>query len=321
VLKEYVKGDHVTVVRNPTYWGTPPFYDEVQFLITPSDATRESLLLAGQVDIAVNPPLSDLPSLSNNSDVKVITAPDDRVLFIGINTTTKYLDDPKVRQALNYAIDKDAIIKNVLMGYAQPVDSPMPSDFFGYCKGSPAYTYNPTLAKQLLQEAGVPNNWKLRFVSPTGRYPDDYQVSQAIAGYLQAVGIDAQLKTTDWGTYMSWITGVKPANSTTDLYFLGWSGGYEHGSVTMSMFQTGTFFNGGFYSNPKLDALISAADAEQDPTKSADLYCQANQLVWSDAPWIFLYHGLYPVIQSTKIQGLIVLPSEKFDTSGVTPVQ
>lgn len=320
-LKDYVKGDHVTVVRNPNYWGKPPYYDEVEFFITPTAATRESLLLSGQVDISLDPPLADLASLANNPDVKIDQAVSDRVLFVGLNTTTKYLDNPKVRQALNYAIDKEAIVKNILMGYGKPVDSPMPSDFFGYCAGTPQYTYNPTLAKQMLQEAGVPANWQLRFASPTGRYPEDYQVSQAIAGYLKDVGVDAQLKTTDWGSYMSWLTGHKPADAVTDMYFLGWSGGYPHGSVTMSMFQTGTFFNDGFYSNPKLDALISSADAQPDLKQSADMYCQANQIVWADAPWIFLYQGYYPILQSSKIQGLVVLPSEKFDTSNVTPVQ
>lgn len=321
VLKEFVKGDHITVARNPYYWGKAPYYDQVEFFITPSAATRESLLLAGQVDIALDPPIADLASLANNSDVKIDQALSDRVLFVGLNTTTKYLDNPKVRQALNYAIDKDAIVKNVLMGYGKPVDSPMPSDFFGYCPCTPQYSYNPTLAKQLLKEAGVPDHWTLRFAAPTGRYPEDYQVAQAIAGYLKDVGIDAQLQTTDWGSYMSWITGHKPADAVTDMYFLGWSGGYPHGSVTMSMFQTGTFFNGGFYSNPKLDNLISNADGEPDLKKSADMYCQANQIVWADAPWIFLYQGYYPILQSAKIQGLVVLPSEKFDTSNVTPVR
>lgn len=321
LLKEYVKDDHVTVSRNPDYWGEKPYYDEVEFLIVPEAATRESLLLSGEVDIALAPPLTDLTSLGSNPDIKVINSVSNRVIFIGINTKTKYLDDPRVRQALNYAIDKEAIVKNILLGYAKTVVSPMPSGFFGFCETKPQYSYDPEKAKALLKEAGVPDKLEVRFVSSTGRYLQDFQVSEAVAGYLKAVGIETKVQTTDWGTYLSWITGKKPEEAVTDLYFLGWAGGYPHGSHTMSMFQTGAFFNGGFYSNPKLDELIKQADAEMDLTKAAEIYCQANQTVWEDAPWIFLYQQPYPVITSSKIEGVVVLPSEKFETFLAKPVK
>jgi len=321
VLKEYVKDDHVTVTRNPAYWGEKPYYDEVEFVIVPEAATRESLLLSGEVDVALAPPITDLAGLQNNPDVKVINASSSRVIFLGINTTTKYLDDPRVRQALNYAVDKEAIVKSVLLGYGDPLVSPMPKSFFGFCETTPSYKYDPEKAKALLKEAGVPEGLKLRFIAPTGRYLQDFQVSEAISGYLKAVGIDAVPETADWATYISMITGHKPADAVTDIYFLGWSGGYPHGSHTMSMFQTGAFFNGGFYSNPDLDTLIADADAAMDLTKAAELYCQANQTVWEDAPWVFLYQQPYPVLVSSKVDGVVVLASEKFETFKAKPVE
>lgn len=321
VLKEYVKDDHVTVTRNPNYWGEPPYYDEFEFYIVPEAATRESLLLSGEVDLAVAPPITDLPALETNPDVVVMKGISNRVIFLGINTTHEYLKDPKVRQALNYAIDKEAIVKNVLLGNAEAVVSPMPKGFFGFCETQPVYTYDPEKAKAMLEEAGVPEGLELRFYSSTGRYLQDFQVSEAVAGYLGKVGIQANVQTTDWGSYMSLLTGKQPEEVATDLYFLGWAGGYPHGSHTMTMFQTGTFFNAGFYSNPEVDELVQLADSTADMDQSAEYYCQANQTVWEEAPWIFLYQQGYPVIHSAGVTGIIVLPSEKFDLFSARPAQ
>lgn len=320
IFKEYKTDDYVAVQRNPNYWGEAPYYDEVIFRIVPEAATRESLLLAGDVDIAVLPPITDLPALDANSDVTVIRGSSARIIFIGLNLESEYLSDVRVRQALNYAVDKEAIVKNVLLGNAVAVTSPMPQSFFGYCETTPAYSYDPEKAKALLAEAGVPEGTEFRFISSNGRYAQDIQVAQAVSGYLAEVGITAVPETMDWGTYMDNVL-VEPAEANRDMYLLGWAGGYPHGSHTMTLVQTGAFFNRGYYNNPELDELIQLADQAPTPEQSLDYYCQANQIVWDDAPWIFLYQQGYPVIHSSKIADVIVLPSEKFDTSMAHPAE
>ena len=319
VLKDYKVDDTVVVERNPDYWGEPPYYDEVMFRIVPEAATRESLLLSGDVDMAVLPPLTDLPALDVNSNVKVIRGDSARIIFIGLNMQSPYLEDQKVRQALNYAVDKQAIVDNILLGNAVPVLSPMPQSFFGFCETTPSYAYDPEKAKALLAEAGVPEGLELQFISPNGRYAQDIQVAQAISGYLEEVGIKAVPQTSDWGTYMDQVL-VPPEESKRDMYLLGWAGGYPHGSHTMSLLQTGAFFNRGYYSSAEIDELIQLADEATTAEQSQDYYCQANQIIWEDAPWIFLYQQGYPVIHSANVTGIIVLPSEKFDTFGAMPV-
>jgi ABC-type transport system substrate-binding protein len=319
-LKEYLVDDQVTVERNPNYWGDAPYYDEVVFRIVPEAATRESLLLSGQVDMAVLPPLTDLAALEANPDAEVIMGDSARIIFIALNTTTPYLDDPRVRQALNYAVDVEAIVNAVLLGNGVPVVSPMPASFFGFCETEPYYEYNPEKAKELLADAGVPEDFELRAIAPTGRYAQDFQVAEAVSGFLADVGITAAPQTSDWGTYMDWVL-VGPDEATRDMYLLGWAGGYPHGSHTMTLVQADAFFNRGYYNNPELNELIQAADAAPTAAESADLYCQANQIIWDDAPWIFLYQQGYPVIHSPGVDGIIVLPSEKFDAFGAHPVE
>ena len=220
IFKERVKGERIVVTKNENYWGEEPYYDEVVFRIVPEAATRESLLLAGQVDLIILPPISDLPALQQNPDVEVLLAPSIRTIFIAINTTDEVLSDVRVRQALNYAVDKQAIIDSVLFGAGQALDAPMSPSLYGYCPQTP-YEYNPEKARELLAEAGA-ESIELGFISPTGRYVQDFQASQAIAGYLSEVGIKSTVETMDWPSYVAAI--LTPAEENTlDLHLLGWA--------------------------------------------------------------------------------------------------
>ncbi len=323
IFKEFVPGDHVTVVKNPDYWGEKPYYDEVYFQIVPDPATRESLVLSGDVDLTINPPISDIPALQANPDVKVQLDQGNRFIYFGLNQSNEYLQKKEVRQALNYAVDKEAIVEKVMLGAAVPLVSPMPEMFFGWCETG-FYEYNPEKAKELLAEAGVPEDWgsTIRFLVPSGRYLNDYQVGEAVAGYLADVGINVNVETMDWPTYIA--TSLNSPDTKLedrpDMYMMGWGGGYFHGSHTMIMYETGSYFNGHGYSNPELDALSAQAAAAPDPAVSADLYCQANQLIWEDAPVIFLHNQSFIVLHSAKITNVFGHPSEKFQAIYARPV-
>ena len=155
MFKEFAPGDHVTVVKNPDYWGEMPYYDEVYFQIVPDPATRESLVLSGDVDLTINPPISDIPALQANPDVEVLLDQGNRFIYFGLNQSNEFLQKKEVRQALNYAIDKKAIVEKVMLGAAVPLVSPMPEMFFGWCDTG-YYEYNPEKAKQMLAEPAYP---------------------------------------------------------------------------------------------------------------------------------------------------------------------
>jgi peptide/nickel transport system substrate-binding protein len=323
MFKEFAPGDHVTVVKNPDYWGEMPYYDEVYFQIVPDPATRESLVLSGDVDLTLNPPISDIPALQANPDVEVLLDQGNRFIYFGLNQSNEFLQKKEVRQALNYAIDKKAIVEKVMLGAAVPLVSPMPEMFFGWCDTG-FYEYNPEKAKQMLADAGVPEDWgkSLRFLAPSGRYLNDYQVGEAVAGYLADVGINVTVETMDWPTYVATTLNGPDTKleDRPDMYLMGWGGGYFHGSHTMIMYETDSYFNGFGYANPELDALSASASAAPDEAQSADLYCQANQLIWEDAPVIFLHNQSFIVIHSAKITNVFGHPSEKFQAIYARPV-
>ncbi len=314
VFEERVKGERIVVTRNEDYWGEQPYYDEVVFRIVPEAATRESLLLAGQVDLIILPPVSDVPALQQNPDVEVLLAPSDRTIFIALNNNDEVLSDPRVRQALNYAVNKQDIIDSVLFGAAEPIDAPMAPSLFGYCPQEP-YEYNPEKAKELLAEAGVEEGQQFNFIAPTGRYVQDFQAAQAIAGYLSEVGIEATLQTMDWPSYVGAIL-KPPEENELDLHFLGWAPSYLDSAQQMVQFHSSQAPPNGletsFYHNPEVDELISAARQETDPETRKELYCQASEIIWEEAPWIFLWIQRFPIIYRSDIANVDYHPTEKF---------
>ncbi|MFQ6015776.1 MAG: ABC transporter substrate-binding protein [Anaerolineae bacterium] len=322
VFEERVKGEHITVTKYEDYWGKKPYYDIVTFRIVPEAATRESLLLAGQVDLIILPPAADIPALQKNADVEVLLAPSDRTIFIAINNLDPVLSDPKVRQALNYAVNKEEIIQSVLFGAADAMDAPMASSLFGYCKTGP-YEHDPEKAKTLLTEAGI-EELELRFIAPTGRYVQDFQAAQAIAGFLREAGIKTEVATMDWPSYVATIV-APPEENTTQLHYLGWAPAYLDASMQMLQFLSTYAPPGGlatsFYKNPEVDDLITAAEREVDTAKRQDLYCEASKKVWEDAPWIFLWTQRFPIIYSAKVKNVSYLPNEKFYALYAEPVE
>lgn len=322
VFKERKKGESITVTLNKTYWGKKPYYDTVVFRIVPEAATRESLMLAGQVDLIILPPVADLPALQKNPAVKVLLAPSDRTIFIAVNTVK--FRDARFRQALNYAVDKQAIIKSVLFGSGDAMDAPMAPSLFGYCRQTP-YAFNPAKARELLAAAGVKPGTKISFIHPTGRYVQDKEASQAIAGYLREVGLDPQLQTMDWPTYIKTITTPIDKGNVTELHYLGWAPAFLDAAQQMLQFLSSyappAGLESSFYKDARVDEWITAAERELNVDKRQELYCNAARKVWSDAPWIFLWVQRFPIVYSAKVTGVGSLPNEKFYALYARPVR
>lgn len=320
-LGERKRGESITLNQFPKYWGLKPHYDTVVVRIVPEAATRESLILAGQVDLVILPPIADIPALQKNGNVKVLLAPSDRTIFIAINTNR--IKDRRVRQAINHAVDKAAIVKNVLFDAADVMNAPMAPSLFGYCKVG-EYSFDPQRAKQLLREAGVPSGTQIQLLHPTGRYVQDRESAQAVAGYLREVGLDAQLSTTDWPTYIKTIM-TPPETNTTALHMLGWAPAFLDASQQMAQFISSQHppkaLATSFYSSPEVDRLAAAAEQETDAKKREDLYCQLSKQIWEDAPWIFLWVQRFPIVHSAKVTNVESLPNEKFQALYARPAQ
>jgi ABC-type transport system substrate-binding protein len=315
-FKERRPGESVTLERFEGYWGKKPHYQAVQFRIVPEHATRESLLLANQVDMIILPPTSDLPALQRNKDVNVLLAESNRTIFVAMDLTLPGgtpLASKEVRQALNYAVDKEGIIKSVLFGAAKAMDAPMAPSLFGYAKTGP-YPYDPDRAKRLLQETGQ-TNLSLKFIYPSGRYVQDAQAAQAIMGNLRDVGISTEPATSDWPSYLAQIN-VAQDKGTAHMHLLGWAPGFLDAYQQMVQFTKTAWPPSGLatshYTNPRVEELLDRAATEPDQDRRKELYGEAQQIVWDDAPWIFLWVQSFPIVHSAKVKNITSLLIEKF---------
>jgi len=325
VLEDRVKGDHVTLKRNEDYWGRRPTYARQVFRIVPDAATREALVRSGQADVVLLPPISDLPSLQKDSTVRVVLATGDRSIFFAINTVDKQqplLQNPQVRQALNYAVNREAIVKSTLFGAAAPATAPMAPLVFGYCQVPNPYRYDPDLARSMLQKANAAG-LTVSIIAPTGRYIQDFQAAQNVANDLRAVGVNVQgPRTMDWPAYVGTIN-VPPARSTTNLHMLGWAPLYLDGSVGMLQFDPGQIPPRGlataYYDNTFVTSTLTKALVEHNRDARAQQYCDAQKQVWNDAPWIFLWVQKFPIVHSAQVTGIGFVPTESFYTVYAQP--
>jgi ABC-type transport system substrate-binding protein len=312
--KSRVKGSELVLARNESYWGRKPYYATAQFKIVPEAATRESLLLANQAEIIISPPMSDIPKLQSNSQVKVLLAPSNRTIFMALDVSRNTpVKEKKFRQALNYAVDKEGIIKTILYGAGDVMDAPLSNMLYGYTKVG-AYAYDPAKAKQMIAEGGWAGT-KLKMLYSTGRYVGDSAFAQAIIGNLKDVGIECEGATMDWPTYQA--TAITtPEKASSDMHVLGWAPGFLDAYQAMVQFQKAAWPPNGLasshYTNPEVEDLLEKAAKNTNEQERAQQYAAANKIIMDDAPWIFLWVQKFPIVYSAKIKGVGSIPNEKF---------
>ena len=207
-------------------------------------------------------PPEEVPRLMREGRVRTYAEQSNRALWVKFNVTKKPFDDIRVRQALNYAVDKESIVKNIYQGLAAVIPTLVGPLNNGYApvKG---YPYDPAKAKKLLAEAGYPNGFKTNLWTPKGRYLKDFELAQAVQQQLQAVGVEASLETGDWGSYLAALR-KPPAENKADMHLLGWSPSTAEArwgiypiSACDQFYPRGS--NLGFYCNKDLDDLITKA--------------------------------------------------------------
>jgi peptide/nickel transport system substrate-binding protein len=322
MLKEWVKGDRIVLVRNETYYGKKPTVEKLTFKIVPEPATREAMLKAGQIDICYKPSPSNVAALKADPNITVDMPLDTRTIFMGLNCQKGATKNKLVRQAFNYAVDKKAIVKKVLFDTALPMDGPCSPMLFGYHKMANQYEYNPEKAKELLKKANFDFSQTLNMRTPQGRYNFDKQVSEAVQAYLQAIGVKVELRTYDWPTYVAGL--LKPLDQTElEIFLLGWGPMIMDADTALyGQFHTSVSPPKGlgpaFYSVPEFDKAIEATRMEQDSKKRLELFKKAAEIVWDDCPWIWLHVEKFVMAYKSNLKGLVVTGTEKFFPTYVT---
>ena len=306
------RGESISLTVNEDYWGDVPEIPNVNFRFIPESSALIVALETGEIDAMMRVPPTEVPRLQGDPEIEVVEESSVRTVYIGFNNLKEPFTDVRVRRALNYAVDKEAIVNGLFEGFTV-ADAPIVPAVFGHESVGP-YEYDPDRARELLAEAGFPNGFEMTIHHPTGRYPLDSTVAEVIQDQLSEVGIDVTLETREWSSYLSF-TAQSPDEAEYDAFMLGW------GTVTLDA-DYGLYAllhsrqwnpngnNRGFYRNEEVDALLDEARVTTDQEAREELYAEAIEQIWDDAPWIFLYNQGQVNANRTYVEGLIHHPLE-----------
>ena len=308
--------DTLKLKKNEHYWkpGLPKL-DSITYRGVPENGARIAMLQAGEAQFIFPVPPEMIKLLDKSPTITVFNEPSILIRYVALNNMRKPFDDPRVRLALNYAIDKQAFSKVVFSGYSDPMDSPMPP-LLGWYQKQGSYPYDPAKAKALLAEAGYPNGFESTI---TGGVPTLAQRGmQFVQQQLAAVGVTLKIEPLEAGVLTAKMFNVqKPEDATIVMLYGGWSSSTGDADWGMRpMLYTKSFppvlSNLAWYSSPATDAAIEEGLATVDPAKRASAYAKAQALVWKDVPWIFLGVDHNLAAYSKSLHGAFIRPDQQF---------
>jgi len=302
----WVEGQQVTLRANPNYWGGAPKVEQVVFRAISEPTARLAELQAGSIDIAVLLAADDLAAVQNDARLKaVIPETELNVGYLAMHQGNPPLDNLLVRQAIAHAIDREAIIDAFYAGLGVPAAAHMPPSFFGQGETWP-YDYDPERAKELLAEAGFPNGFTTElWYMPVSRpyYPAPQPIAETFASYLADVGIEAQLLTEDWTTYLSdYRTGKFP------MYMLGWNADYADPDNFLTTFFGPSAINDLGWDAPEVVKALNDARQTGDQAERARLYAFVIDANVAAAASIPMAHNRNLNATRANIDGWVMSP-------------
>lgn len=304
VFKEWKPNETITLEKNPDYWDEgKPELNTVIFQVIPDNAARLTALKTGEIDLmdGLNP--SDIEGIEASEDLQIILRPPMNVGYLGFNVETAPFDDPKVRQALNHAVDKQSIIDSFYAGNADPAVNPMPDVIPGYNDEIEPYAHDPEKAKELLAEAGYEDGFDMTLwamPNPRPYMPEPQKIAEAIQAQFANVGVNAEVKTMEWATYLD-----KAAKGELEAFMLGWTG--DNGDADNFLYalldkESIGSNNYSYYANDKLHDILIEAQSEPDQDKRSELYKEAQVIIHEDAPWIPLVYAKPALAASASLK-------------------
>ena len=305
------RGQRVVLEKNPAYWKYPVKVERVIYRPIVEDQARLTELLTGGLDLIVGVPADNVGQLEKNPKITLLKQVGAHVWYLGMNNQKKPFDDKRVRQALNYAVNKDAIVNDVLKGTGAASKGPVLPGTWGADGALKAYPYDPERAKKLLAEAGYPNGFTTTLWVPESGSGMQAPVamSTVMQSNLKAVGVNVSLQTMEWGAYLA-----KLRTKEQELFALSWMAGTEDPDMVMypllhSSQWTPVGPNRALYKNTRFDALLQQARLTTDQAKRAHLYKEAQRILIDDAPWVFVDHEIQIAALTKRVQGFKLHPS------------
>ena len=317
---EWRSNEAVVVERNDGYWGEAAGTQAVVFRPITDANTRVAEMLAGGIDLMVEVPPTSLGQFSGDG-FSIAEQAGPHVWFLILNAKEGPFADKRVRQAANYAINKEAIVNDVLEGTATVAAGPTPPAFaWAYDESLDPYPYDPEKAKALIADAGA-SGAELKFYVTEGGSGmlDPVPMGTAIQADLEAVGFDVKIETYEWNTFLG---EVNPGlEGKADMAEMAWMTNdpdtLPYLALRSEAWPDKGGFNSGYYANPEVDKLLEAARTATDQNERAKLYREMQTIVQEDAPWVFVANWKQNAVTNDRVKNFGLEPSFLLHLQGV----
>lgn len=314
----------IVLTKNPDYWNAETIHlDRLEFWPVRENTTRLILLEQGVVDMA-DISFAQVSVARQVSDITIQSTPQLSIRYIGLNNQKPPFNDRRVRQAANYAVNKEEMIRYMLFGVGEPAVGPLPSVMEDFNPAIRRYEYDPEKARALLREAG--HTGPIRVTLWTQEAGIYRSASDAVVEYLRQVGIEVDVKILDgavyWDKFDEYLkrdgTSFPTKEGVYDLYVGGWSGGEAAQDYLDPLFRSRSYNNAAFFNNPEVDRLL--LEARRNPRKEdrTAAFRRLQELIVEEAPWIFAFHGQSNVGMRKRVKGFRINPSQRLFFEGVT---
>ncbi|MDF1485502.1 glutathione ABC transporter substrate-binding protein GsiB [Ramlibacter sp. H39-3-26] len=315
---EWKATDYLKVARFDGYWKKGyPKLDSITWRPVVDNNTRAAMMQTNEAHFAFPMPPEAVASLQAKPSLEVTSAPSIIQRYLSLNTLQKPFDNPKVREAINYAIDKDALVKVAFAGYAIPAEGVLPKGVAYNTRLGP-WPYNPAKARELLKEAGYPNGFETTLWSAYN-HTTAQKVIQFVQQQLAQVGIKVQVLALEAGQRVERVESAQdPATAPVRMYYVGWSSSTGEADWALRpLLASESFpprlFNTAYYRNDAVDADLAKALVTTDDVEKTRLYADAQQRIWKDAPWAFLVTERLLSVRARNLVGFYVIPDGSFN--------
>jgi peptide/nickel transport system substrate-binding protein len=281
VFSEWKSGDQIKLAKNNKYWENVAV-SSLTYRVIPEAAARTIALETGEIDLAMELGAIDAPKVEKSSALKLYAVPSNAIEYAGLNLAYKPLSNVLVRKALNYAMNKKAILAVAMEGFGTIANSYMIPTVPGYTDDVATYDYKPEKAKELLAEAGYANGFSLK-IKVSGE--DRSRIAEMVQADLAQVGVKVTIENLEWATFLEQCN-----KKDYEMFIMAWTNSLGDPDTSVyNIFLTGGPSNRMGYSNPKVDELLVAGRKETNQTVRVEQYRKALQLIAEDAPWVPFY--------------------------------
>ena len=309
-LVNYQKDATIRYKANPQYWGAKPKVENLIFSITPDPAVAYAKMKRGECHMIPYPNPADIAAMKADPELTVLDREGLNVGYLAFNTEKQPFTDKRVRQALNMAINRDAIIEAIYLGAGRKAKNPIPPTMWSYNDAVKDYPYDPAAAKKLLAEAGYPDGfttdlWAMPVSRPYN--PNARRMAEMIQADWDKIGVKTSIVSFEWGEYLK-----RSKLGEHQTLLLGWTG--DNGDpdnflyVLLGCEAAKDSANRARWCYKPFDDLLVQAKLTTDPAERTKLYEQAQVIFKEQAPWVTLAHSVVYKPMRKELQGFIIDP-------------